>query len=186
MVRLSELHPEEAQHMLGRAALLQRSGFDFDATPWITPKPLRESKIALISTAALHRRDDPAFRFGDTGYRLIPDDVDPADLVQSHISVNFDRTHYQRDLNVVLPIDRLHELADAGEIGGVSPAAFLHPRSDRVVPLRADRRRDRQAPARSRSRRSHAGPRLTGLHGRRRRALAFPPTTTASPPPASA
>ena len=124
MVRLSDLHPEEAQHMLGRAALLQRSGFDFDATPWLTPKPLRESTIALISTAALHRRDDPAFRFGDTGYRLIPDDIDPVDLVQSHISVNFDRTHYQRDLNVVLPIDRLHELADAGEIGGVSPMHF--------------------------------------------------------------
>ena len=124
MVRLSELHPEEAEHMLGRAALLKRSGFDFDATPWITPRPLRESTIALISTAALHRRDDPAFRFGDTGYREIPDDIDAAELVQSHISVNFDRTHYQRDLNVVLPIDRMRELAEAGEIGAVSPIHF--------------------------------------------------------------
>jgi len=124
MVRLSELHPEEAEHMLGRAALLKRSSFDFDATPWIMPKPLRESTIALISTAALHRRDDPAFRFGDTGYRLIPNDIDPAELVQSHISVNFDRTHYQRDINVVLPLDRMHELADAGEIGGVSPTHY--------------------------------------------------------------
>lgn len=124
MVRLSELHPEEAEHMLGRAALLKRSTFDFSATPWITPKPLRESTIALISTAALHRRDDPAFRFGDTGYRLIPNDIEPAELVQSHVSVNFDRTHYQRDLNVVLPIDRMRELAEAGEIGGVSPIHF--------------------------------------------------------------
>ena len=46
------------------------------------------------------------------------------DLVQSHISVNFDRTHYQRDINVVLPIERLHELAESGEIGGVSPVHF--------------------------------------------------------------
>ena len=124
MVRLSDLHPEEAEHMLQRAEQLRRRRFDHDATPWITPPPLSESKIALITTAALHRRDDPPFRFADTGYRLIPDDIDPADLVQSHISVNFDRTHYQRDLNVVLPIDRMRELADAGEIGGVSPTHF--------------------------------------------------------------
>ena len=124
MVRLSDLHPEEAEHMRARADGLRRSGFDVDATPWIDPPPLAESKIAMITTAALHRRSDPPFRFFDVGYRMIPDDIDPADLVQSHISVNFDRTHYQRDLNVVLPIDRMHELAEAGEIGGVSPMHF--------------------------------------------------------------
>ena len=124
MVRLSDLHPEEAEHMLQRAEGLRRREFDFDATPWITPPPLTESTIALITTAALHRRDDIPFRFADTGFRQIPDDIDHNDLVQSHISVNFDRTHYQRDLNVVLPLDRMHELADAGEIGGVSPMHF--------------------------------------------------------------
>lgn len=124
MVRLSDLHPEEAQHMLQRAEQLRRRQFDHDATPWITPRPLTESKIALITTAALHRRDDPPFRFADYGYRIIPDDIDRNDLVQAHISVNFDRTHYQRDLNVVLPLDRMHELADAGEIAGVSPMHF--------------------------------------------------------------
>lgn len=124
MVRLSDLHPEEAQHMLQRAEQLRRRQFDHDATPWITPRPLTESKIALITTAALHRRDDPPFRFADSGYRIIPDDIDRNDLVQAHISVNFDRTHYQRDLNVVLPLDRMHELADAGEIAGVSPMHF--------------------------------------------------------------
>ena len=76
MVRLSDLHPEEAEHMLQRAAQLRRRDFDFDATPWITPKPLAESRIALITTAALHRRDDPPFRFADVGYREIPDDID--------------------------------------------------------------------------------------------------------------
>ncbi|MCY4617377.1 MAG: glycine/sarcosine/betaine reductase selenoprotein B family protein [Chloroflexi bacterium] len=124
MVRLSDLHPEEAEHMLQRAEGLRRREFDFDATSWITPAPLAESTIALITTAALHRRDDIPFRFADTGFRQIPDDIDRNDLVQSHISVNFDRTHYQRDLNVVLPLDRMHELADAGEIDGVSPMHF--------------------------------------------------------------
>ena len=124
MVRLRDLHPEEAEHMLQRAEQLRRRQFDVDATPWIVPPPLAESKIAMITTAALHRRDDPPFRFADTGYRLLPDDIDRNHLVQSHISVNFDRTHYQRDINVVLPLDRMHELEAAGEIGGVSPTHF--------------------------------------------------------------
>ncbi|MYE06760.1 MAG: selenoprotein B glycine/betaine/sarcosine/D-proline reductase [Chloroflexi bacterium] len=110
--------------MLQRAEHLRRRQFDHEATPWVTPLPLARSKIALITTAALHRRDDPPFRFADSGYRTIPDDIDPNDLVQSHISVNFDRTHYQRDINVVLPIERMHELADAGEIGAVSPTHY--------------------------------------------------------------
>lgn len=122
MVRLSDLHPEEAAGML--AAAPRFGEIDHEATPWIAPPPLAESTICLVTSAALHRRDDVPFRFGDSGYRLIPDDVDPNDLVQSQVSVNFDRTHYQRDMNVVLPIDRLHELHEAGEVGGVSEMHF--------------------------------------------------------------
>ncbi|MDE2986880.1 MAG: glycine/sarcosine/betaine reductase selenoprotein B family protein [Chloroflexota bacterium] len=122
MVRLDDLHPEEAAGM--RAAASRFGYIDQEATPWISPPPLSESTICLVTSAALHRREDVPFRFGDSGYRLIPDDVDPNDLVQSQVSVNFDRTHYQRDMNVVLPIDRLHELHDAGEIGSVSPLHF--------------------------------------------------------------
>ena len=122
MVRLDDLHPQEAANMLANAPRF--GDIDHDATPWISPPPLAKSTICLITSAALHRRDDLPFRFGDSGYRLIPDDVDPADLVQSQVSVNFDRTHYQRDMNVVLPIDRLRELRDAGEIGAVSSVHF--------------------------------------------------------------
>ena len=118
MVRLDDLHPEEAQHMRGMGQRFSR--MPLSETPFTTPPPLAEAKIALITSAGLHRRDDRPFRFGDMGYRIIPDDVDRADLIQTQVSVNFDRTHYQRDINVVLPLDRLRELADAGEIGGVS------------------------------------------------------------------
>ncbi len=97
------------------------ASFDSEATPWLTPPPLAESTVALITSAGLHRSDDPPFRFGDGGYRLIPNDVDRADITQSHVSVNFDRTHYQRDINVVLPLDRLSELAESGVVGAVSP-----------------------------------------------------------------
>lgn len=38
----------------------------------------------------------------------------------SHISVNFDRTGYQQDLNVVFPIELLIELATENVIGSVA------------------------------------------------------------------
>jgi D-proline reductase (dithiol) PrdB len=38
----------------------------------------------------------------------------------SHQSVNFDRSGFQEDHNVVFPIDRLNELARDGVIGSVA------------------------------------------------------------------
>lgn len=116
MVRLSDLHPEEGQRMAKIAHDLPQ----IDPGSWITTQPLAKSKVALITTSGLHRRSDPPFRPGIPEYRLLPDDLDFADLVMSHLSVNFDRSAYQQDPNVMLPIERLHELRDAGEIGSVS------------------------------------------------------------------
>ena len=42
------------------------------------------------------------------------------ELVNSHISPNFDRSGYAEDLNVLLPLDRLHELASEGVIASVA------------------------------------------------------------------
>jgi D-proline reductase (dithiol) PrdB len=55
-------------------------------------------------------------------YRVIPGDIKARDLVMTHISTNFDRTGFQRDWNVVFPLDRLKELAAEGIIG--SSAAY--------------------------------------------------------------
>jgi D-proline reductase (dithiol) PrdB len=40
------------------------------------------------------------------------------------VSVNFDRSGWQRDINVVFPIDRLRDLAATGEIGGVADTHY--------------------------------------------------------------
>lgn len=90
------------------------------AGEWITPKPLHESTVAIISTAGLHRRSDVPFQPGAIDYRLIPGDVDFSDVVLSHISANFDRSAFQQDPNISFPLDRLREMAADGEIGGVS------------------------------------------------------------------
>ena len=38
----------------------------------------------------------------------------------SHISTNYDRSGFQKDWNVVFPLDRLNELAQQGVIGSVA------------------------------------------------------------------
>jgi D-proline reductase (dithiol) PrdB len=53
----------------------------------------------------------------DTGYRTIAADVIDNDILCSHVSVNFDRSGFQQDVNVMLPRDRLTELEAEGGIG---------------------------------------------------------------------
>ena len=114
MVHLREM-PE---HL--REALVNQALPEYGETPWVDDKPPAERRVALISTAGLHRREDPAFTPGAGDYRIIPDDYDMAHLTMSHLSTNFDRTGFYRDINVAFPIDRLRELAEAGEIGSVA------------------------------------------------------------------
>ncbi len=116
MVRLSDLHESEATHMRARANAMQPVA----AAPWIAPKDLRESRVAIVSTAGLHRRSDQPFVPGAIDYRLLPGDVDFADVVVSHISTNFDRSAFQQDPNIWFPLDRLREMASSGEIDAVA------------------------------------------------------------------
>lgn len=102
--------------MRARAAAMQ----EIEPGPWLTPPPVEEATVAIISTAGLHRRSDPPFKPGAIDYRIVPGDVDFGDLVLSHVSTNFDRSAFQQDPNISFPIDRLREMAADGEIGGVS------------------------------------------------------------------
>ena len=119
MARLDTIPSSEQKMMVE----LDCSGFE-GRDPFVAPKPLNERRITLLSTAALNMRDDAIYERDATDYRVIPGDVDPADVVMSHVSVNFDRTGFQRDLNVCFPIERLHDLANDGVIGSVSRFHF--------------------------------------------------------------
>jgi D-proline reductase (dithiol) PrdB len=93
----------------------------FETHPWAEGPPLRNRRVAIISTAGLHRHEDRPFTF-DPGdyYRVIPGDIKAADLIMSHVSTNFDHSGFQQDWNVLFPIDRLRELAEEGIIGSVA------------------------------------------------------------------
>src|ERR1041384_4361281 len=93
--------------------------------PW-TPlaKPLAECTVALISSAGVARNDDAPFDqdgerrnpwWGDPSYRVIPLGTTEREIKLYHMHI--DTRFGQEDLDVVLPMRRLTELATEGFIG---------------------------------------------------------------------
>ena len=146
MVRLADLPEYE------RAHLLSKNLPPLGPPVWVSfDKPLSELRIALITTAGLHFRNDDTFGFADATFRPIEGSADANDLIMSHSSVNFDRTGFAEDVNLVFPLDRFRELAQAGKIGsladvhysfmgaGLSPEAYEKSASQVAGLLKQDR-----------------------------------------------
>ncbi|HEV8440680.1 MAG TPA: glycine/sarcosine/betaine reductase selenoprotein B family protein [Methylomirabilota bacterium] len=95
--------------------------------PWAPlGRPVRQSRIALVTTAGVHLRTDPPFDMGDPdgdpSFRTIPSDADARGLTITH--KYYDHGAADRDINVVLPLARLRELLAEGRIGGIAPRAY--------------------------------------------------------------
>ncbi len=100
--------------------------------PW-TPltKPLNECTVAMLSSGGIALAGDVPFDqqgerdnpwWGDPGYRLLPDGIKAEDIRFYHLHV--DVSDAQKDLNCLLPLQRLDELAQSGEIGKVAPRHY--------------------------------------------------------------
>lgn len=107
-----------------REDFLDRVMPTFEDTPLVGGPSLSERRVALISTAGLHRRGDRPFTEQSGDFRIILRDTDDADIVMSHVSTNFDRLGFMQDLDVAFPINRLNELAADGVIGSVAEHHF--------------------------------------------------------------
>ena len=118
MVRLVDLPPGQAQ----RLAAVECPNFTTE--PWVTGPPLSRRRVAIVSSAGLVLRGGMPFRGRDPDYHTIPPGTRPDNLLISHVSINFDRTGFQEDWNVVFPIDRLNELAEEGTIGSVADTHY--------------------------------------------------------------
>ena len=92
--------------------------FDFGTTAATTTGPLRDARVAIVTTAGL-RTDGVATWSQGQGFVIL--DTDDRHVTLAHASPNFDRSGLAIDLNVVYPIDRLNELAARGVIGSVAP-----------------------------------------------------------------
>ena len=93
-----------------------------ESPAFVTPKPLSQCRVAVVTSASMHHADDQDFAPSDTGFRSL--DAQRRDIVVGHWSPNFDAVGVAADLNVVFPIDRLQKLADQGSIGSVAPTHY--------------------------------------------------------------
>ena len=65
MVRLSDIPSEEAAHLLSKAC------DPFDTKPWVAGPPLKMRRVAILTSAGLHRVGDPAFLLRKQIYRSL-------------------------------------------------------------------------------------------------------------------
>jgi len=146
MARLTDFSESEQKHHLDKIRDLPA----FGDTPFQSGPPLGQRRVAIVTTAGVHVRGDRLFDSGAADYRVIPGDTRAADLMMSHVSVNFDRTGFQEDINVVFPLARLRELQAAGLVGavadfhysfmGAAPIRALEPKArELAVLLKKDR-----------------------------------------------
>ncbi len=118
MVRLADLSESELTYHLDRIQHLP----EFPLPTLVSGPEISCRRVAIISTAGLHHREDRPFDTTGSGmdYRVIPAETQNDELVMSHVSVNFDRTGFQSDCNVVFPLDRLKDLANSKFIGSIA------------------------------------------------------------------
>ena len=119
MVRLADLPNYEREH------LLSKNMPPLGPAVWTTPtKPVSQMRFALVTTAGLHYRDDPAFELADATFRPIDGRENPNNLVMSHSSVNFDKGGFTEDVNTVFPLDRFRDLVEEGVVGSLADVHY--------------------------------------------------------------
>ncbi len=101
----------------------------FDWQPGaVLNKPLSQSRIAVVTSAAFYLPDQPPFdasiRGGDYSFREIPLETDLETLQIGHKSDAFDHSGIERDKNLALPLDRLRELKAERLLGDVAPRHY--------------------------------------------------------------
>jgi D-proline reductase (dithiol) PrdB len=100
--------------------------------PWAAvTKPLRESRVALLSTAGISMKGDEPFDMdferanptrGDSSWRRLREDATSDSIEANHLHI--DTGYIERDLNVALPVDRLRALVELGEVGASAPSHY--------------------------------------------------------------
>jgi len=97
---------------LAKRLVDSHSPWESEDIPW-TPvtRPLSLSQVSLVTTAGVHLKSQTPFNmqdpYGDPTYREISAETSLSDLMITHDY--YDHTDADKDLNIVFPLDRLHE-----------------------------------------------------------------------------
>jgi D-proline reductase (dithiol) PrdB len=122
--------------------------------PWTPlPMPVEKCRFALVTTAGLYvkgkdapfdlEREKQEPTWGDPTYRVIPRDVKQGELGAAHLHLNNDDVLL--DMNICLPVQRLLELEQTGEIGSLAPSHYSF-MGFQGYPSNTDPWRDRYGP----------------------------------------
>jgi D-proline reductase (dithiol) PrdB len=89
-------------------------------------KPLSSSKLCFVSSSGVQPRGSMPFDvvhpIGDFTYRAVPSRATAAD-VEIH-QLKYPTAGALEDINVIFPLDRLRELVEFGELGGLTEHFF--------------------------------------------------------------
>jgi D-proline reductase (dithiol) PrdB len=96
--------------------------------PWTIPrKPVRDCKVALVSTGGFFHKDDESFDleherreplWGDPGFREIPRGISQEDIRAAHF--HYENHHALEDYNCMFPMAALEDLLAEGIIGDIA------------------------------------------------------------------
>lgn len=123
LARLTTRYPRLAQ----RFAAAYQPAENVGEIPWTAPaKPLREAKLALVTTAGIHHADQPPFDMqdqqGDPSFRTLNGGTLFDDFLITHDY--YDHSDARKDPNIILPLDRLRELVNEGLLGSLSATHY--------------------------------------------------------------
>jgi D-proline reductase (dithiol) PrdB len=77
-------------------------------------RDLKDCRIALVSTSGAYVEGMQPFTDNDLSFRLIPTDTDTKKI--RFVPGHFDTSKGALDANIMFPLDRLHDLAAAGDV----------------------------------------------------------------------
>ena len=99
----------------------------FSDTPWsplITE--INQCRLALVTTGGVRLKSQPAFNMqdsaGDPSFREIPDSISLSELTITHDY--YDVKDAGKDINIILPVQRVAELKQGGEIKSINHRHF--------------------------------------------------------------
>lgn len=98
-----------------------------EAIPWTPPKkPLSDCTLAVVTTSGVHHTGQEPFDMqdseGDPSFRAITGATINSGYRITHDY--YDHSDAEKDLNIVLPIDRLRELQQEGVIGRLADTHY--------------------------------------------------------------
>jgi D-proline reductase (dithiol) PrdB len=123
LARVATRFPVMAQRFIDGYQPQETTG----AIPWAKPiKPLRQAKLALVTTSGIHHQDQLPFDMGDKDgdptYRAIDGESLFRDFKITHDY--YDHSDARKDPNIILPLDRLRELVSEGVLGSLASTHY--------------------------------------------------------------